>query len=412
VFLKSLLSRRIQTEHSRQAWIRRLNFFALATWLFLSLWLAGISFLLYGMDFRGYYAAARVLLSGGNPYDYQQVVPVLLQVTGQMGNNPYYYPPWFSWLFLPFTMLHFQVARLIWMLVNLILWNVGLWRVAEIVRWPPRDWRRYLFFSLATFSFAWITWRYEQAGILVFVILLAGIVTIEKSQWGWTGFWLALALIKPNITFIVVAALSLWLLRRSHWRPVLLMLAWLISLLLASTWITPDWYQPIFKAGFGQGLTAVLDGPDNVVAWRINTTLMDWLRTFGIGAQLRLPIYGLAILVGAIVLFRTVWSSISPLEVLSVSLLVSYGLTPYAMQYDNPSLIIVLFWALAICSASPQGLRVGLLLAGFIFSVIFWQQNVSWGFWMVAGTSVLVGWAWVVKTRTAPVKEQLSTSDC
>ena len=156
---------------------------------------------------------------------------------------------------------------------------------------------------------------------------------------------------------------------------------------------------------------AVLDGPDRVVAFRINTTIMDWLRTLGIDPQLRLPLYGFGILCGAIILLGTVWCSRSVLEVLSISLLVSYAVTPYAMQYDNPSLVIVLFWALSVCSTSPKGLRVGLLLAGFVFSVIFWQQNISWGFWMVVGTAVLALWAWVVRKRTAPVKEQLSDSD-
>ena len=52
--------------------------------------MAVASYLWFGQDFRGYYAAARVLLSQGNPYDYSQIAPVLLAVTGRMGNNPYY----------------------------------------------------------------------------------------------------------------------------------------------------------------------------------------------------------------------------------------------------------------------------------------------------------------------------------
>ncbi|MBN2114928.1 MAG: DUF2029 domain-containing protein [Anaerolineales bacterium] len=380
-------------------WIRRFDFFALAGWLGLSLGLAIISFVLYGMDFRGYYAAASVLVSGGNPYDYHQVAPVLLQITGEMGNNPYYYPPWFAWIFIPLTALPFQVARAVWMVFNLVVWNLGLWNLGKIFKWPPEGWKRYLLYSLATFSFAWITWRYEQAGILIFALLVAVIIAVENKQWTWAGFWMALLLIKPNVTLIVVAGLSLWLMRRHQWRPVFTMVLSLGILLAISTWVTPDWYKPLFEEGFGKGLTTVLDGPDKAVALRINTTLIDWLKTLGIAFGWQMPIYVIVAVAGIIILFTTIWRSESFLQVMSISLLVSYALTPYAMQYDNPSLIIVVFWALSICSSSLRGMRVAVLLAGFVFSVIFWQQNISWAYWIVVGSIALAAWAMLLDQK-------------
>ena len=392
-------------EDRNDAWIRRFDFFTIATWLILSIWLAGISLILYGVDFRGYYAATQVLIAGGNPYDYHQVAPVLLKITGETGNNPYYYPPWFAWFFIPLVALPFQMARVVWLTLNLIIWNLGLWNLREIFHWPFKGWKLYLFYSLATFSFAWITWRYEQAGILIFVILVAVIKSVQNRQWSWAGFWMALSLIKPNITLIVIIGLSLWLVRQRQWRPVLIMLAWLVVLLAISTWITANWYQPFFEEGFGQGLTVALDGPDKVVALRINTTMVDWLKTLGVRNQWLLPIYGTASAVGMIVIFLTTRYSRSLLQVISISLLISYTITPYAMQYDNPALIIVVFWALYLCSLSAMGIRVGILLAGFVFSVIFWQQNISWAYWMVVGSIALVVWAMVVDKRAS---DQLS----
>jgi hypothetical protein len=399
-----------QPNDQNRDWTRRIDFFALATWLTLGVWLAGISFLLYGMDFRGYYAAASVLLAGGNPYDYHQVAPVLLRITGEMGNNPYYYPPWFAWLFIPLTTLPFQIARIVWMAFNLVIWNLGLWRLGKLVTWPPKGWRLYALYSLATFSFAWITWRYEQAGILIFVVLVALIVSVDKQQWNWAGFWMALLLIKPNITLIIVLGLSLWLIRRHQWRPVLIMLFWLGALLAVSTWITPDWYKPFFEEGFGQGLTVVLDGPKNVVALRINTTLLDWLITLGIAPSWRVPIYGLAVAAGIVAFLAAIWYSQSFLQIVSISLLVSYALTPYAMQYDNPALAIVLFWALSVCARSQAALRGALLLAGFIFSVIFWQQNISWAYWMVLGSVALGAWAVIAGKRYSKEPVGISSS--
>lgn len=373
-------------------WTKRFDFSMLSAWLVLSLIVAFIAFVWFGLDFRGYYAAARVLVAGGNPYDYRLVAQVLLDVTGEMGNNPYYYPPWFAWLFIPLAYLPFQIARMVWMTFNVILWNIGLWKLGEIVGWPPRGWRSYALFALTTFSFAWITWRYEQAGILIFVLLVALILSIQNQDWNWSGIWLALLLIKPNVTLILVVGIGLWLLRQGRWRTVMVAVLTLIVLVSVSTLITPDWFQPFFDEGFGQGLTVALDGPDQVVAVRINTTFPDWLRTFGMEPQLRTLLYALAICVGAAVFLGAGHYSRSLLELVSVLLLVSYAITPYALQYDFPPLVIVLFWALSLCVASPKTFGVGLVLAGFVCSVIFWQQNISWAYWMVIGLIVLTIW--------------------
>lgn len=378
----------MRTEKTR--WTDRLDFAMLSVWLLMSLLLAMIAFSWFGQDFRGYYAAARVLIAGGNPYDYHQVAPVLLELTGEMGNNPYYYPPWFAWLFVPFLSLPFQVARAAWMILNVILWSIGIWQLGRMIGWPPMGWKRYALFTLTTFSFAWITWRYEQAGILVFVICIALILSIQKQNWIWSGVWLALLLIKPNITLLVVAGISVWLLRNGQWRPVLVMSLTLVLLLSISTIITPDWFQPFTEEGFGRGLTVALDGPDQVVALRINTTFLDWLRVLGVRAGWRASLYGIAIGLAAFLFFWTVYRTRSLLEVISVLLLISHSITPYALQYDYPPLVIALFWGLSRLASSPRALAIGLALAGFVFTVIFWQQNISWAYWMVVGLMALV----------------------
>jgi hypothetical protein len=185
--------------------------------------------------------------------------------------------------------------------------------------WPAPGWRRYALFALATFSFAWITWRYEQAGILVFFMLVELILSIHSQKWIRAGIWMALLLVKPNITLIVVTGISLWLLRKAQWQPVLVMLLTLVVLLSVSTAITPNWFQPFTEDGFGRGLTVALDGPDQVVAIRINTTFLDWLRTLGIEPPWNRLLYGLAICIGIIVYFWSVYRSNSFVELTSVA---------------------------------------------------------------------------------------------
>lgn len=388
-----------------QNWVRRLDFSALAGWLILSMALAAVSFWEYGVDFRGYYAAARVLAAGGNPYDYRLVAQELLLITGELGNNPYYYPPWFAWIFIPFTTLPFQIARLVWTAVNAVVWSISLWYLGLFINWPSIGWRRYIFFALTTFSFAWITWRYEQAGILIFAMLVLLIRSIEDRRWGWSGIWMALLLIKPNITLVVVMGICLWLLLKRIWQPFVVMALLLAGLLIVSTLITPDWYLPFFQDGFGQGLRVVLDGPNQIVALRINTTLLDWLATIHVERPLRMSIYGITIVAGGVIFLWSVLRSQTILRLTGMLLLISYILTPYALQYDFPPLAIVLFWGLSLCrSSSSTALYVGLLMAGFVFSVLLWQQNIAWAYWMVLGLAILVSWGLWQEKKTAQIK--------
>ena len=370
-------------------WTRHIDFFFLTAWLMTSAGVALISLIRFGMDFRGYYAAAQVLLAGGNPYDYRQVAEVLKKVTGEMGNNPYYYPPWFAWLFIPVAKLPFQMARSIWMAFNLILWDVSLWRMGAFINWPATGWKRYAVFLLCTISFAWITFRYEQAGILVFAMLVAAILSLQSEKWFQSGIWLALLLVKPNITLGVVLGICLWLIRKGRWRPVLTMTGASFVLLAISTAVTPDWYKPFFESGFGRGLTVVMDGPGKIVGTRINTTFLDWMANMGVPATPRMIFYGIFACIAIVLFFIIVLRSQSLLEVISLSLLISCAITPYALQYDYPPLVVTLFWALSL-PQSNRAARINALLAAFVFFVSVWQPSIAFRYWVVVGLIALV----------------------
>ncbi|HEX5837668.1 MAG TPA: glycosyltransferase family 87 protein [Anaerolineales bacterium] len=366
-------------------------FTALSLWIVTSLVMAAITFLEYGQDFRGYYAAASVLLDGGNPYDYTQVSSVLLEISGQAGNNPFYYPLWFGWLITPLSLLPFQIARAVWMLLNLLLWLFGLIRLQQFLGFPRPGWRGWLVHLLATFIFAWTTWKFEQTGILLFVMAVEILIAYQKGQWTCLGIFLALAPIKPNVMLIPVAAIGIWLVRRQIRRPVITALITLTGLVLLTTALTPGWYQPFFQAGFGEGLTVVLDGPGQVTGTRLNTTLLDWLKWFAVPESVRTVIYAVVVLIGVWVVIRAVWKSETILEVMVASLLVSFAVTPYALQYDYPPLTIVLYWAMAFSSRAGSKLIAALVIL-FLTSVLVWEHPISDGYWIVIGLAGLSLW--------------------
>ena len=112
--------------------------------------------------------------------------------------------------------------------------------------------------------------------------------------------------------------------------------------------MTPNWYQPFFEPGFGQGLVNVLDGPEKIVMARINTTLHDWLVMFQIPTQISRSISILAFIIGLSILATITWKSKSLLRIMVAAILVNFAITPYALQYDYPLLTLVLFWAIAL----------------------------------------------------------------
>ncbi len=373
---------------------RRLNFITITVWLISGAGMATLALLRYGQDFRGYYAAARVVLAGGNPYDYHVLAPVLLAVTGKMGNNPYYYLPWFAWLMIPFAILPFNIARGVWMFFNLAVWNFSLLRLSKLLHSPEPGWRRWLLYSLATLIFAWMTWRYEQTGILLFAMLVEALLALRNNHQFRTGLWLALALIKPNVTLLPVAAICLWLLRRRVRRPVAIMGAIVLALVVISLVITPNWFAPFFEPGFSQGLDHELNGPDQIVATRINTTLSAWLAAFHLPDAANRTISVLAFSAGLIFLAIAMWKSNSLIQIMAVSLLVDFAITPYALQYDYPLLVPVFFWTISLIGyiKNRWSRLAGVAMVVFIASVLFWERPISDGYWMVLGLIGLAAW--------------------
>ena len=384
---------------------RLIDFATLSAWLVVSISMAFITYTQFGQDFRGYFAAAKVLLDGGNPYDYHQVAPVLREVTGFIGNNPFYYPLWFGWLVSPLALMPYQIARAAWMVINVVVWVIGLRRLQTLLDWPRKGWRTWSMNLLATFIFAWMTWKFEQTGIILFAVTVEALMAYRNKQWTRMGIFLAAALLKPNIMLIPIAVLSLWLVRNKRYRPVFVMATLLISLVVLTTILTPDWYQPLLQPNFGQGLTEVLDGPNKTTGVRLNTTMMDWLKMLQAPDGARTIIYAAGIFTCLLIAASYIWRSKSLLEITTMALLINFVITPYALQYDFAPLTIVLFWTTAL-AAQTGSLKVPVFLIAFIASVLVWERPISDGYWIIVGLCLLSYWS-IKLTKKSEVPESL-----
>jgi hypothetical protein len=408
---------------TKEGWERLGNAGALLALALVVLFASVAVYLRYGHDFRGYYAAARVALSGGDPYDYRQVAPVLLESTGYVGNNPFYYPPWFCLAILPLALLPFDLARAVWIGVNWVLFFGGLALTFRALAWPVRGWRRWLVSLSALYMFAWVTLKFEQLGIFLFFCLAWALWALgrdsiahaggnpstdtsraepgDSGRGTWlhstpgrdiqAGLALALLLTKPNVMLLAVVYLVLSS-RRSQSSALLWMLIWLGLLAGVGTLLYPGWLAGMFQPDFGIGLTRLLDGPDRVLQQRRLCTLLHWLEAWGITSVTAWILYAVLALAGLALAWRSPRLRSDRVYGASLGTVLTLLLTPYALLYDYTPLIVGLLWAYQRLGQGIVGVRRWLSIAIliFMFSVLLWAGPEVDGYWLALGMWALL----------------------
>ncbi|RJP51132.1 MAG: DUF2029 domain-containing protein [Anaerolineaceae bacterium] len=367
------------------------DFAALVALAILSIALAGLAFSFGGMDLGVYYAAARVTLQGGNPYDYQQLAPQIVSSAGRL-NNPYYYAPWFTWMVAPLALFSYNIARALWAAINFVLWFWSLFNLSALVEYPRLGWRKWGMWLLVTFVFAWSTWGAEQVGILILFLFTLILLFIRRENWTAVGMCLAVVLFKPNITALPAGMIALWLLlRRKTWKPILFMFGTVAALMVISLIITPGWYVPLFDADKIQGLSYTLDETGGLEVARYTTTLTDWLAAYGVGESQSNGIYGFVILLGAVIVLLGLRYSASALEFLALAILVNFMAIPYALFYDYPPLTITLFYGNFLLLKSPSLRRARYAANAFIVAALFVGDIIPYRYWITIILLLLVG---------------------
>lgn len=373
----------------------KLDFIALSFLIVLSLALAILAYSFGGVDFGVYYAAGRVFLQGGNPYNYSQLVKEIVSSTGKT-NNPYYYAPWFTWAVSPLALLPFEAARILWAVLNFAAWFWGLFNLSKLIEWPPIGWRRWEMYLLVTFVFAWGTWGSEQVGVLIFLILTTILLFHEHEKLFYMGIWMALLLFKPNITAFPVMALTIWLILRGKWKPVVSMAGALMLMVVLSLLVSPGWYLELLQPDKVTGLSYTLSGSGTVQILRYTSTLLDWLSAYGIIGNTAYVIYTIAALAGLLITIKTINKTRSIIRLAAAVLLVNFALVPYALFYDYPSLALSLFLVNAELSKRPTLVWIQRLMNGLILYSLFIGNNIAYRYWIVvillffAGVSKLV----------------------
>jgi hypothetical protein len=350
--------------------------------------LAGFGFIAFyrgGIDYRGYHAAAMLVLRGGNPYDYSQLAPILEEIAGFQSNNPYFYPPWYVLPFIPLTFLPFEFARAVWIALNLGMFYISLEWIRDAIDWDLAGWRRWLTYLAAFLLFGAFCLISEQAGILLLFGITLTLRSIKRDQPALAGLGLVITLTKPQATILAVILLGTWMLLR---KPLSLIWAigWTIAFTLMATVAIPDWWN--FDTNeFGQGIIYQLEGPGQIEFRRVYSTAYDFINhSVSMPEQYSYLFAGLVGLIG-VGLVAVAWLRVKdPVMIAGSAILLTLLITPYSLQYDYVPLIALLFWILM--RSAPLGWPVRLLttlLLAISFSVLIWQEWSYEGYWQVLG---------------------------
>ncbi len=168
-------------------------------------------------DFVDFWAASRLLITGGNPFSPGEVLRVQ-QSVGYKDSKPLlmWNPPWTLTVVLPFGTLDFIVSQFFWLLLHVFSILISaqiLWRL--YCRTEPKSYTPWI--VTLTFIPCWYVLIMGQISPLI-LLGIAGFLLFERNHhYGLAGGSTALLLVKPHLVYLFWLALLVWILHKQHW---------------------------------------------------------------------------------------------------------------------------------------------------------------------------------------------------
>lgn len=195
-------------------------------------------------DFIEYWTAAKLLLSGGNPYSPAE----LLQSQQALGwTQPVplimWNPPWTLTFTLPIGLLDYGSAQFAWFLLHALIIFVGAQVLWQIYGGNPQQ-SRYAWLSVLTFAPTYFVLLLGQIGPMILLGLIGFLFFAQKRAWSYAAASLALVSIKPHLLYLLWLALFLWMLNERQWRAGFgLLVAGIVVAFIPLLWNTEIYSQ-------------------------------------------------------------------------------------------------------------------------------------------------------------------------
>jgi hypothetical protein len=346
-------------------------------------------------DFIRYWAASRLLITGGNPYDGKELSDLQIKTRPDLAIKEgdiveAWNPPWLLLTLLPIGLMPFNLAVPIWVFLNVLLIVIAL---AMSWRFSGGDNNHRLFLivlgSGVLFGNTIILIRLGQISTLILISLLVGFWLIQKDRDWLAGIIFLVATIKPHLTYLILFVLLIWSLQHHRWKILVSMVitaffsAFLIWLVL------PDWlsiyFQTILRLPFTNIYTSTLGSFSSEV---LNLPILKFVPFF------LLPLaFPLAKNMDKIGWFTT----------MNLTLVISIPLSIYGFSFDQvlllPAIVQMIAWITQglFSSKLAWGIAFGLILT---YVILLWMMSLKdlpyyWFFWI----SFLIMWLYLVSWR-------------
>ena len=174
-----------------------------------------------GKDFAAYWASARLLIHGQNPYQSDQIF-ALQTLVGWTDKMPLvmYNPPWVLTFILPFSIENYLLGKFLWLLllISCILISLNwLWQFYGGTK-ANRHWNLLILCSYTPVYFVLIKFQ-------IVPLILLGIVGFlhfeRQKKWFLAGAFVCLLGIKPQDSYLFIIALIVWIIYKQRWGVIL-----------------------------------------------------------------------------------------------------------------------------------------------------------------------------------------------
>lgn len=196
-------------------------------------------------DFIEYWAAARLLLEGGNPYSAEQMLRLQNSI-GWTDQRPLmmWNPPWTLSVVLPFGFFSFEVGRFLWLLVNLLVVVLCIDLSWRIYGGPKRYFWLPWALGLGFFPTLFVL-RVGQITPFVLLGVIGFLFFVRKEQYELAACSTILISLKPHLLYLFWIALLFWIINRKQWKMLMM-----ISIMLILSTAVPLSLNPSIIAHF------------------------------------------------------------------------------------------------------------------------------------------------------------------
>ncbi len=352
-------------------------------------------------DFRSYWSASYLLGHRENMYDGERMLEIQRTYAGvPAGTWPLVTlsPPWSVLMFVPLTLLPFERAAWIMLLINVLLLGMSgilLWQ--NVVRDGPAR-KRLWIPLLAAFAFSINLTAIMNGQTTIFALaMVAAFLALEKQRRDvWAGVAIAATLVKPQTVFVTIVIVMLEILRTRRWRMAWGFVGTAVATALILWALRPPWLQ--------EYLTNTREM--NALGWESsNLTGILFVLTNWTGVRF------LAVLVIPLVALG-LWRMGTRLNfrlIVDASLLLSLITAPYGFSYDQTVLLAPLLTILALIASGAIPTVESVVILGALIAadaVSYYERILSpselYYFWVPLVVAVLYVYS-LLRTRASPV---------